>query len=221
MTAADGIAPHAGQPVVEAGAPLGQGNATAIMIHGRGAGPENILDLVPALARPRVTYLAPTAANRTWYPNRFMTDLVGNEPALSSALAVIAALVARVEQTGIPRSRIVLLGFSQGACLTAEFAVRHPARYAGIILFTGGLIGPAGTVWNDTGDFASTPIFLGSGDPDSHVPVARVSETAGHFERMGARVTTRVYPGRGHFVSDAEVDAARALLDEAAQAAAR
>jgi predicted esterase len=150
-----------------------------------------------------------------------MADIASNEPGLSSALAMLDALIARVESAGIRRSHIVMLGFSQGACLTAEFAVRHPARYAGIILLTGGLIGPAGTVWNDTGDFAGTPIFLGSGDPDSHVPVTRVNETAGHFERMGARVTKRIYPGRGHFVGDAEVDAARELLDEAAAAASR
>src|SRR5688500_4569258 len=118
------------------------------MVHGRSAGPANILDLVPRLARPGLTYLAPAAADRTWYPQSFMADIASNEPKLTSALEMLAKLVARVEAAGVPRSRIVILGFSQGACLTAEFAVRHPSRFGAFILLTGGLIGPVGTEWN-------------------------------------------------------------------------
>jgi maleylacetate reductase len=210
------VDPHGGQPVVEAGRPLGHA-PVVIMVHGRNAGPSNILDLLPRLARPGLTYLAPSAAGRTWYPLSFMADIDGNEPGLSSALSSLETLVARVERAGVPRSRIVILGFSQGACLSAEFAVRHPSRFGGLVLFTGGVIGPPGTRWTENGSFDGTPIFLGSGDPDSHVPVSRVLETAELFSRMGAAVTTRLYPGRSHTVSDDEIVVARAILDEAAR----
>jgi predicted esterase len=208
------MGPHEGQPVLEAGRPLGQAPAVVIMVHGRGAGPENILDLVPVIARPNVTYLAPAAAGRTWYPYSFMADIASNEPGLSSALSALASLVARVEAAGVPRSRIVLLGFSQGACLTSEFAARHASRYGGVLVFTGGLIGPPGTRWDFEGTFDGTPVFLGCSDRDAHVPEPRVRETAAVFTRMGADVTTRIYPGMGHLVNDDEIVMAQRLLDE-------
>ena len=170
--------PHGGQPVTQAGVPLGQSPAVVIMVHGRNAGPENILDLASALERPGFTYLAPAAAGRTWYPFSFMADIEKNEPGLTSALVTLAALVAKVESHGVPRSRIVMLGFSQGACLTSEFAVRNAGRFGGFVLFTGGLIGPPGTAWNYPGSFDGTPIFQGSSDPDPHVPPSRVEESA-------------------------------------------
>ena len=209
--------PHAGQPVAEAGAPLGQGPAVVIMVHGRNAGPANILDLVPRLARPRLTYLAPAAGNRTWYPYSFMADLEKNEPGLSSALKMLAGLVDRVERAGVPRSRTFMLGFSQGACLASEFLVRRAARYGGLIALTGGLIGPPGTQWTFPGTFDGTPVFLGSGDPDPHVPAERVSESADVFTRMGASVTKRIYPGMGHLVNDEEITLTQALLDTVSQ----
>jgi predicted esterase len=210
--------PHAGQQVVDAGAPLGQAPAVVVMLHGRGASPENILDLVPRLARPDVTYLAPAAANRTWYPHSFMAEIASNEPDLSSALAAVGSLVGRLEAHGVPRSRVILLGFSQGACLAAEFAVRQPSRYGGIILFSGGVIGPPGTRWDDSGRFDGTPMFLGCSDVDRHVPETRVTETAELFGRMGADVNKRIYPGMGHVVNDDEIAWAQRLLDGAAAA---
>jgi len=125
-------------------------------------------------------------------------------------------LLKYAEAAGVARSRIVLLGFSQGACLTSEFAVRHASRFGAVIVFTGGLIGPPGTEWHHPGDFAGTPVFFGSGDPDAHVPVARVLESAEVFTRMGADVKTSIYPGRGHWVGDEEVEIARAMLDRLA-----
>jgi len=204
--------PHAGQPVVTAGVPLGEGKTAVIAVHGRGAGPANILDLVPRIGRPDLTWLAPAAADRTWYPYSFMAERERNEPGLSSALHVLTTLVDDVLARGVPRHRIVLLGFSQGACLTSEFAYRNPARYGGVIVFTGGLIGPAGTTWDLPGSFAGTPIFVGSSDVDSHVPKTRVDETAAVFERMGAAVDKRIYPGMGHVVNDDEIEAARTVL---------
>jgi len=202
-----------GQPIVAIGAPLGQAPATVIMVHGRNAGPANILDLVPRLGRPDLTYLAPTAAGRTWYPLSFMADISRNEPYLTSALQSIETVVTHAEAAGVARSRIVLLGFSQGACLTSEFAVRHASRFGALIIFTGGLIGPPGTEWNHPGNFGGTPVFFGSGDPDAHVPVSRVMESAEVFARMGADVKTSIYPGRGHWIGDEEVEIARAMLD--------
>lgn len=205
--------PHAGQPVLNAGKPLGQSPVAVIMVHGRGAAPENILDLVPALGRTDVTFLAPAAANRTWYPYSFMADTAKNEPYLSSALSVLGALVDEVESAGIARDHIVLLGFSQGACLTTEFAIRNASRLGGVVAFSGGAIGPPGTTWNESGRFDGTPIFFGCSDVDAHVPADRVRESADVCARMGAEVTTRIYPGMGHLVNDDEIAWAKALLD--------
>ena len=205
--------PHAGQPVLTTGKPLGQSPVVVIMIHGRGAGPENILELASALAQPDVTYLAPAAANNTWYPNSFMSDIARNEPYLSSALSVVKSLVSQVEASGIRRDRIVILGFSQGACLTTEFAIRNASPFGGFVAFSGGAIGPPGTKWNDTGRFDGTPIFFGCSNVDPHIPEPRVIESAELCERMGATVTRRIYPGMGHLVNDDEIAWARALLE--------
>ena len=183
------------------------------MVHGRGAAPANILDLVPRLNRPDFTYLAPGAANRTWYPYSFMEDTAKNEPDLSSALHVLRALVDDVIAKGTPRERVMLLGFSQGACLTSEFAARNAARYAGVICYTGGLIGPPGTARNYPGSFDGTPIFLGCSDVDGHVPKTRVDESGDVFTRMGANVTERIYPGMAHIVNDDEIAFTQQLMD--------
>jgi predicted esterase len=210
------MAPHENQPVVEAGAPLGTAPAVVIMVHGRNAGPQNILDLAQRWDRPAVTYLAPAAANRTWYPYSFMADIASNEPGVSSGLAVLQSLVERATAAGVDRSRIVLCGFSQGACLVSEFAVRHAARYGGLLIFSGGAIGAPGTRWEYRGRFEGTPVFLGCSDRDAHVPESRVRETADVFTRMGADVRLRIYPGMGHLVNDDELACAEQLLDAVA-----
>jgi predicted esterase len=205
--------PHAGQPVLTTGAPLGEGAGVVLMLHGRGAGPRDILALASVLDRPGHTYLAPSAAGGTWYPYSFLTEISKNEPYLSSALRVVHSLVDAVLARGIDRRRVVLLGFSQGACLACESAIRHAGRYGGVIAFSGGAIGPPGTEWNAPGSFDGTPVFLGCSDVDAHIPKARVDETAEVFSRMGAAVTKRIYPGMGHLVSDDEIEAAREVLD--------
>lgn len=206
--------PHAGQPIATAGAPLGESHAAMIMIHGRNASPRNILDLVPAFGRPQCTYVAPAAADNSWYPHSFMTGTEQNEPGLSSGLAVIEDLVGHLVASGIRNEHIMLLGFSQGACLTAEFAVRHAARYGGVLVLSGGLIGPPGTSWAYEGDLAETPVFLGCSDVDAHVPKHRVDESAAVFARMGADVTKRIYPGMGHVVNEDEIAFTRSVMDE-------
>lgn len=204
--------PHEGQPVVEAGAPLGTA-PVVILVHGRNAAPANILDLARRFERPALTYLMPAAANRTWYPLSFLAPIAENEPGVSSGIAVVAGLVARAEAAGVPRQRIVVGGFSQGACLTSEFAVRHPARYGGLLIFSGGAIGAPSTTWTTDGNFSGTPVFIGCSDIDAHVPETRVRETADVFTRMGADVRLRIYPGMGHLVNDEEIALAQAVLD--------
>ena len=205
--------PHAGQPVVSVGPPLGTGLGVVIMLHGRGAGAENILELVPVLDRSQFTYLAPAAAGHTWYPYSFMSAIERNEPYLSSALRRIDALVSEVATRGVPKACVVLLGFSQGACLAGEYACRHAERYGAVVMWSGGLIGPPGTTWNNPGTFDGTPVFLGCSDRDPHIPKERVDESAAVFTRMGADVTERIYPGMGHTVNDDEIALVRTLLD--------
>jgi phospholipase/carboxylesterase len=188
------------------------------MLHGRGAGPENILDLVPALARPQFQYVAPAAPNRTWYPYSFMADIASNEPHLSNALATVNSAIADAEKSGVPRSRIVLLGFSQGACLATEFMIRNAARFGGLIAFSGGAIGPQrpraaeGTAGKDV--FRGMPAFFGCSDVDAHVPETRVRESAALLQQLGAHVITKIYPGMGHLVNDDEIAHAQRMLDE-------
>ncbi len=206
---------HANGRVEHLGAPLAQAAGAVILLHGRGASAEDILGLAHAMYDPRLAYLAPQAANSTWYPHSFMAPRAANEPWVSSALEAIAAIVDRLVSAGLSTDRIALVGFSQGACLSTEFVATHPARYAGLVAFTGGLIGPAGADLHHPGSLAGTPAFLGSGDPDPHVPWSRVEESAAVLRAMGAEVTIRRYPGRPHTVSAEEVDLAAHLLAKA------
>lgn len=204
--------PHAGQPILSVGPPPAEDGGALVLIHGRGATAESILDLAGYLAHPRLAYLAPQAINNTWYPYSFMEPMERNEPYLSSALALVGDVVARVEAAGVPSERIFLGGFSQGACLAGEFVARNARRYGGLLMFSGGLIGPVGTPREYTGSLAGTPVFLGCSDVDPHIPLARVRETAEVLARLGAEVDTRIYPRMGHTINQDEIDAAAALL---------
>ena len=207
--------PHTGARVEHLGAPLEQATGAVILLHGRGASAEDILGLAHAMYDPSLAYLAPQAANSVWYPNSFMAPRASNEPWLSSALETVQSLVDRIIAAGLPTSRIALAGFSQGACLSTEFVASHPARYAAVLAFTGGLIGPPGADLHHPGSLAGTPVFLGSGDPDPHVPWSRIEESAEVLTNMGAKVTTRRYPGRPHTVSADELAIASKLLFDA------
>jgi predicted esterase len=182
-----------------------------ILVHGRGASAEDILTIAAEVQSPRFAYLAPQAANNAWYPYPFTAPIESNEPHLSAALNMLGSLLERVEQT-VPVSRVVLLGFSQGACLATEFAARNARRYGGVVGLSGGLIGPEGTPRDYPGGFDGTPVFLGCSDVDPHIPKERVLETADVFTRMGARVTARLYPGMGHTVNLEEIAEVRALV---------
>lgn len=205
--------PHGGQPVAARGKPLGSGRAVLIMIHGRNAAPEHILDLVPPLDHPDFSYVAPAAAAGSWYPYGFMSPTDRNEPGITSGIAVVHGLIDQAMAAGVPAERVLLLGFSQGACLGLTAAQRRPLRYGGVIGYSGGLIGPPGTVWEESGRFGGAPVFLGCSDVDAHVPLERLDETADVLGRMGAQVVKRVYPGMGHLVNDDEIAFTRALMD--------
>src|SRR5215216_1819503 len=207
--------PHGGERVLMAGAPLETAAGAMIAIHGRGAGAEDIIALAREIAPPDVAILAPQAAGNTWYPYRFLEATERNEPYLSSALRVVADLITELSESGIPTERIALLGFSQGACLALEAAARDPRRYAGVIGFSGGLMGPPGTSFDFAGSLGGTPVFIGSSDVDPHIPKERVEESAVALDRLGAVVDVRLYPGMGHTVNRDELDAARSLLDDA------
>ena len=204
--------PHNGQPVLRFGAPLSAARVAMIMVHGRGASAEDMMGLAGELGTTDVAFLAPQAAGRTWYPYSFLAPLEDNEPGLSSALGVIAALVESLVAQQIPYRRIALLGFSQGACLSLEFAARHPQRYGAVVGLSGGLIGPPGTPRGYPGSLGGAPVFLGCSDIDPHIPLARVRESAEVCRRMGAAVDERIYPGMGHTVNEDEIAVIQTLL---------
>jgi predicted esterase len=190
-------------------------SGAVVLLHGRGGSAEDILSLAQPLYHEGLAYIAPQAAGHTWYPNSFLAPREANEPYLSSALRKISSVVAEIEAAGISRDRILIAGFSQGACLATEFVASNPARYAGLIAFTGGLIGPPDMDLHHEGSLAGTPALFLSGDPDPHVPWQRVQASAAELERMGAAVTARRYPGRPHTITAGEVDLARTLVREA------
>jgi predicted esterase len=207
--------PHGGQRVLLGGAPLDSATGGLIAIHGRGAVAEDIIALAREVTPPGFSILAPQAAGNTWYPYRFLEPTERNEPYLSSALRIVADLIAQLGEQGIPSERVALLGFSQGACLALEAAARHARRYAGVIAFSGGLIGPPGTLFDFPGSLDRTPVFIGSSDVDPHIPKERVEESAVALQRLGAVVDVRLYPGMGHTVNRDELEAARSILDDA------
>jgi predicted esterase len=205
--------PHADQPVVTAGPDPLDAAAIVIAIHGRGASPHDILALRGAIQRDDVAYLAPTAAGRAWYPNRFISPVESNQPFLDSALRRIDTLVDDLIARGVPHERIVFMGFSQGACLSSEYVARHPRRWGGLLMLSGGLIGAPGTTWDTPGSLAGTPVFVGCSDVDAHIPLERVEESAAVLARLNGDVTLRIYPGMGHTVNSDEVEHVRRVID--------
>lgn len=183
-----------------------------VMVHGRGGSADDILSLTREIGLSGFAFLAPQAAGNTWYPYSFLSPIDQNEPGISSGLAAIADVLAMIERAGIPPERVMLLGFSQGACLSLEFTARAARRYGGVAGLSGGLIGPEGTPRNYSGSLAGTPIFLGCSDVDPHIPEPRVVETATVLRRLGGDVDVRIYAGMGHTINEDELDAVRAIM---------
>ncbi len=203
---------HQGQPVLSAGAPLGQARAAMVMVHGRGATAESILALSAEFNQSGFAYFAPQAAGNTWYPNRFLAPIASNEPWLSSALTVVKDILDKLQEAGIPADQTILLGFSQGACLTLEYGARNARRYGGLVGLSGGLIGPDDTPRDYPGSLAGTPVFLGCSDVDFHIPKERVDLTADVFRRQGGNVTKRLYPNMDHTVNLDEIEFVRGMM---------
>lgn len=204
--------PHEGQPILRRGPAPAQARIGIVLVHGRGDTAAGILSLADEFEAPGITWVAPQAFGNSWYPYSFLAPMERNEPGISSGLRVLGDIVEMLGADGLPADRVVMMGFSQGACLSQEFAARHARRYHAVIGLSGGLIGPEGTPRTYPGTFDGTPVFLGCSDVDPHIPVERVYESAEVFRRMGAQVDARIYRGMGHTVNADEVDAVRALL---------
>ncbi|MDN5287141.1 MAG: phospholipase [Mucilaginibacter sp.] len=198
--------------IITVGVPIEQAKKAIIMLHGRGASATSILLLEDHLKLDGYAIFAPQATEHSWYPYSFMAPLSNNQPALDSALQVISELVEGIKQKGISLENILLLGFSQGACLTLEYVTRNAGRYGGVIAFTGGLIGEKLIRDNYKGDFNQTPVLITTGDPDPHVPVSRVNESVAIIQSLNASVTVEVYKGRQHTISDVEIELANNIL---------
>jgi len=207
---------HQGQPLLTKGAPLNEAKAALIMVHGRGGGAASITPLISHLETEGFAYFVPQAAGATWYPQRFLAPRAQNEPYLSSALAVIDDLVKQAEAAHLPPEKIVLLGFSQGACRALEYAARHPRRYGGVIGFSGALIGAEAELSGYPDSLEGTPVFLGCSDVDDHIPLERIKGTTAILQALGAQVTERIYPHMGHTVNMDEITFARHLLTRVA-----
>ena len=207
--------PHSDQPILRSGPAARHARLAMILVHGRGGSAEDLLTLADDLRLDDVLYVAPQAAGHTWYPYSFLAPMEKNEPGLTSGLNRIASLIDTLRHEGLAPERVGLLGFSQGACLSLEFAARQARRYAAVIGLSGGVIGPPGTPRDYAGSLEGTPIFLGCSDIDPHIPVERVQESAEVFRRLQGHVDARIYPGMGHVVNPDEIAAVRALLSSA------
>jgi len=201
--------------IVSAGLPLEGAKKVLILVHGRGGSAEDIIGLSQYLHTKEFALLAPQATQHTWYPYSFMAPVQENEPWLGSALSLLEAAMASARSAGIADKEIYLLGFSQGACLALEFAARNASAYGGIIAFTGGLIGATLNASNYSGNFRGTPVFIGSSNPDPHVPVERVRASEKIFQDLGAAVSVKIYNGMGHTTNQDEIDQANRILGAA------
>jgi len=198
--------------VLVKGKKLGEAERVLVMLHGRGANAEDILSLAAYLKVSEFTLLAPQATNNTWYPNSFLAPPYTNEPWLSSAISILDEITEDINGNGIANSNIYYLGFSQGACLTLEYVTRNAQKYGGIVAFTGGLIGDKIYEQHYTGDFESTPVFIGTSDPDPHVPVQRVQDSVKQMRSMNAQVTEKIYKNMGHTINEDEIEMVNNLI---------
>lgn len=200
-----------------AGQPLASASNALILLHGRGGSAADILSLASHLHIPGFALLALQATQNSWYPHSFLAPPTQNEPWLTAALTAVGQAVAAAEDAGLAKEQLYFLGFSQGACLTLEYVARHAARYGGVVALTGGLIGDRVYRDNYAGDFAGTPVFIGTSDPDMHVPVERVRASTALLTSLGANVTEKLYPNMGHTISQEEITLANAVVFAAAR----
>lgn len=207
--------PHQKCKIVYAGTEPKKAKAAMIMIHGRGVTAESIITLANEFKCNKLYLVAPQAHQFQWYPYSFLAPTERNEPGLSSGLQAIYDIVSDLETKGFPKQKIILLGFSQGACLATEFVARHSAKYGGLIVLSGGLIGDEVSASNYSGSLGETPVFLGCSNVDPHIPKERVNETDSILNDMGAEVTTKIYKGMGHTVNQDEIEEAQKIINSA------
>jgi phospholipase/carboxylesterase len=198
--------------IITGGKDIREASKVLLMIHGRGGSAQDILSLSSYLEVEDFTLVAPQATNNTWYPYSFMAPPAQNEPWLSSALNLLKEIVDEIKSKGISAENIYFLGFSQGACLTLEFVTRNATQCGGVVAFTGGLIGDKIYPENYQGDFNGTPVFIGTSNPDPHVPVERVYATSNILKNMNASVTEKVYNNMGHTINQDEITLANSLV---------
>jgi predicted esterase len=206
--------PHQGQRVYAAGQPLAEAKSAMVLVHGRGATAPSILELSSVLTQPGMAYLAPQAANNTWYPYSFLSPIPQNEPGITSGLQAVADVVSEIEAAGIAAEHIIIGGFSQGACLASEYVARNAQKYGGLLIFSGGVIGPLGMARHYEGYLAGTPVFIGCSDVDPHIPVERVQETADVLTQLGGNVTLKIYPRMAHTIIQDEIDEAMKIVEK-------
>jgi predicted esterase len=207
------VGPHAGQRVLRGGVPVREAARAVIAIHGRGANADDIIGVSQAIDASRTAWVAPDASSHTWYPYSFLMPVEQNQPFLDSAISVVGGLLQHLEDSGIPAEKTVLLGFSQGACLASEFVARHPQRYGGLVVFSGGLIGASIDPAEYSGSLAETPVYGGCSDIDPHIPLERFEATGQILASLGGAVDFRVYPGMGHTIGLDEITAAKFLIE--------
>ncbi len=204
--------PHQESKTVYAGADVKASKGAMVMIHGRGATAESIITLADELDAEDLHLVAPQANQFQWYPLSFLAPTERNEPGLSSGLQAIHDIITELGEKGIPKEKIILLGFSQGACLASEFVARHPAKYGGLAALSGGVIGDEVSAENYSGSLNDTPAFLGCSDIDAHIPKERVDETEEILSSLGAKVTKKIYRGMGHTVNEDEIAEVKKII---------
>ncbi|MBN3574527.1 alpha/beta hydrolase [Vibrio neptunius] len=196
-----------------AGAPLSDDNPVVILLHGRRQTEDDMANLIDKLALTEATYYLPSAPETTWYPRGFTRDLNDNQPLLDQGLEVIDQILQAILSQGVKRQRIWIIGFSQGACMAAEFVRRALQPLGGAIVYTGGLFGPECPVASAPKPvFEGMPMLLSGSHTDTWVPAERVTQTATYFGQLGAQVHLEIASERAHHVSQAEIELARGLI---------
>jgi len=206
--------PHQGLDIAEYGPSLSRAQAAMILVHGRGATAQSLFPLAEQFAQPDFYFAAPRSDNHSWYPYSFLSPRENNQPGISSGLQSLYDLIQFISEAGIGKEQIILLGFSQGACLVTEFAARHPQKFGGIVALSGGLIGSKIKESDYNGFMEQTPVFLGCGESDPHVPEERLDITAKIFEKLKADVNRQIYPGMGHTINGEEIKIIRGMMSD-------
>lgn len=220
MNASD--TPPAPLPPLTAGVPFDEASYGVVLVHGRGGTAQGMLPIARAAKATDAALVAPVAPGNSWYPQRFLAPVEQNAPYLDRALAALDSAVQLLLGAGIAQHRVILVGFSQGACLSLEYAARaaaHGARFGGVVSMAGALIGDPALPRHDLGALHGTPVVITCGDADSHIPEALVRSSAAVFESLGASVDLRIYPGIGHDIVGDQIAALRALVEQVRESA--